>query len=140
MVQFLVNNNANAIIKNQVGETALDAAVKHAAVKHGHGNLLLSNGAVVDAEDNHGNTPLHWAASLGHHTCTRLLLTHGARVQAENNEGATPLHMATTRGDALVVQLLLENGARHDAKGPDGETALYWLLYGSGATFRIGPG
>jgi ankyrin repeat protein len=99
--------------------------------------LLLSNGAIVDAKDRHGQTPLHWAACIDYPTGVRLLLDHGADIQAQAGVSrVTPLHMATKGASASAVQLLLERGAILEANTDTGETPLMWLLRAQGRGFN----
>ncbi|KAK4206585.1 hypothetical protein QBC37DRAFT_356693 [Rhypophila decipiens] len=87
---------------------------------------LLEAGAEVDAKDNDGRTPLHWASEQDHSTVVQQLLEAGAEVDAKDNDGRTPLHWASAKGHGTVVQQLLEAGAEVDAKKNDGWTPLHW--------------
>jgi uncharacterized protein len=71
--------------------------------------LLLANKAEVNAKDNRGFTPLHWAAMTGHTDIAKLLLTHGAEVNAKSNYG-TPLYVATLHHYNDVAKLLRRHG------------------------------
>jgi hypothetical protein len=82
---------------------------------------LLRKGANVNARDENGTTPLHWAAFLGHVDVVRLLLERGAEVNARSKGGWTPLHYAA---DADIVRLLLEHGADPSIRNRDGRTPL----------------
>ena len=48
--------------------------------------------------DNFGNTPLHWAADLGHFLICQLMLDNAKDKNPKNNLGSTPLHYAATKG------------------------------------------
>jgi len=52
--------------------------------------LLIAEGADVNAENDSGDTPLHWAAMEGHTKVAELLITTGADVNAKFYE-KTPL-------------------------------------------------
>ena len=54
-------------------------------------NLLLREGADVNAKHPDGNTALHAAAFFGRPEVVKVLLEHGADVAARNEEGRTPL-------------------------------------------------
>ena len=54
--------------------------------------VLLSNGAAVDAKSNDGRTPLHLAAGADGSSVAQVLLSNGAAVDAKDNNGWTPLH------------------------------------------------
>ena len=61
--------------------------------------LLLVNGANVNAAGNQGDTPLWWAATLGRERMVELLLTNKADVTAKNNTGDTALHAVANKLD-----------------------------------------
>ncbi|KAL1892390.1 hypothetical protein Sste5346_007128 [Sporothrix stenoceras] len=85
--------------------------------------LLLVNGADVEAKDLYGWTPLSLAAAGGYEAVTRLLLDKGADVEANSNI-MTPLSLAAAGGYEAVVRLLLDKGADVEAKDHDGQTPL----------------
>jgi ankyrin repeat protein len=76
---------------------------------------LLSVGADVNAKDNNGITPLHWACNKGHVQVFQALLEHGVVIEATDNDGLTALHWAVSQGQMAVVNDLLSpndsNGA-----------------------------
>ena len=80
------------------------------------------NGADVNARDQYGNTPLHYAAGNGRDKIARLLIQNGADVDARNNEGNTPLHRAWS---AEVATLLIQKGADIHASNQNGDTPLH---------------
>lgn len=72
---------------------------------------LRTRHARVDVRNPNGETPLHWAASLGHVNAVRLLLQHGADpLLAEEVGGQTPLHAAcgARAQPAAVLALLIQ--------------------------------
>ena len=69
---------------------------------------LLGLGAKIDAKDNEGNTPLHYAAKIGHSKLVALLSDYDPDLlNIPNNEGETPRHLAATRAHAKTVESLL---------------------------------
>ena len=84
--------------------------------------LLLEGGASVAARDQHGDTPLHYAAR--HPEVVRRLLAGGAPVVAANRAGDHPIHAAAWGGDVRALALLIASGAAAEARGAGGETAL----------------
>jgi ankyrin repeat protein len=72
--------------------------------------LLKSCGDHVESKDNeHGQTPLLWAAENGHETVMALLLKE-ADIEALSKRGRTALYSATKRRSPAVARLLVENG------------------------------
>jgi ankyrin repeat protein len=68
----------------------------------------------VNARDNEGWTPLHFAAQSGEPEVVALLLDAGAQVDALNDKGMPPIYWAimTPRGDQpATIRLLRERGA-----------------------------
>jgi ankyrin repeat protein len=74
--------------------------------------LLMIGGAKVDAKDDTGRTPLHWAALGGRPEVVTLLLHDGAEVDAKDKDGWTPLHWATAAGNAEVMAVLKRAGGK----------------------------
>jgi ankyrin repeat protein len=89
--------------------------------------LIEYDPAKINARDEDGDTPLHWASrgqNFKDGSVLRLLLEHGADVNAQSQDGWTPLHVASVWVELKVVRLLLEHGADVEAKDNDGKTAL----------------
>jgi len=89
----------------------------HWAAFMGHkdvAELLLADGADVNATNNFGETPLHEAASMGHKDVAELLLASNADVNAKGNYRTTTLHLAAYMGHRDVSELLLAHGADVD--------------------------
>jgi ankyrin repeat protein len=97
-----------------------------AAKKRNQGllEILIANGARVDASDRNGLTALMAAASMGLAQNVRVLISAGADVNARDEKGATPLIWAAISGHPQVVEILLAHGADGKAKNKDGLTAL----------------
>lgn len=68
--------------------------------------LLVSKGADVNAVNEPGFRPLHWAAGNGHLAVVELLLSNGARPNVVGANGRSPLDMAVI-GDHQEVAALL---------------------------------
>jgi ankyrin repeat protein len=85
---------------------------------------LLQEGADPDARDETGETPLTWAAHLGHTAVVKDLLAAGADVEAVGRRfNAPPLVLAARIGARGVVALLAVH-ADLDAQDAAGATAL----------------
>jgi ankyrin repeat protein len=87
--------------------------------------LLLEYGMDVNAQDKHGNTPLHWAQLRDNEPMVRLLLKYGADVNAQNNYGNRPLYLAINAGKKSTVSLLLKYGADVNVQNEYGEIPLH---------------
>ena len=87
--------------------------------------LLIANGANVNAKRDDGETPLHQAADNGHKEVVELLIAKGADVSAKTDNRVTPLHSAADGGQKEIVELLIAKGADVNAKRDDGETPLH---------------
>jgi ankyrin repeat protein len=74
-------------------------------------DLLLKEGADIDAQGSWGSTALHSAACNGHNDVVELLLTNGAEINAKGARGNTALTFAVSLGQADVVATLLKHGA-----------------------------
>jgi hypothetical protein len=72
---------------------------------------LLDQGAVIDARDEAGRTPLMLAVTQDRIEIVRLLLGRGADPNAADNAGHTPLQQATIRNLPDVAALLEQAGA-----------------------------
>jgi len=56
--------------------------------------LLIAKGADINAKDEYGWTPLHYAAIKGQKEVVELLIAKGADINSKNQSGETPLHEA----------------------------------------------
>ncbi len=103
--------------------TPLHYAARAGAVPAGE--LLLSHGAEIDAQDHGGESALHYAAMRGHEEFTQYLLDRGADTEVREAYGRTPLLLvARERGDVTMATILLDAGAEVDAQDRFGATPL----------------
>jgi ankyrin repeat protein len=75
---------------------------------------FVQSGADVNAADEFGCTPLHWAAAANVNDVADFLVANGADVNAEDNDGLTPL-LAARRLD--MIRFLVSKGADVNVKG-----------------------
>ena len=85
--------------------------------------MLLDCGWDIEAKDDYGWRPLHYAAVEGHLQMIQLLVRRGAMVDCQSNHNTTPLHLAAGERHAAAVSLLLSLGADRTIKIKFGNTA-----------------
>jgi ankyrin repeat protein len=86
--------------------------------------LLLGNGADVNAFSLYGNTALYAAIGEGRGDIVDVLLDCGADINVQTEDGKTPLHRAAWRRQKDMVKLLLDHGAAWDIADNNGHTPL----------------
>ncbi len=89
--------------------------------------LLIAEGADVNAKGYLDGTPLHPAAWYGHKEVVELLIANGADVNAERvvYDKTIPLHYAAMRGHKEIAELLIAKGANVNTKDNGGRTPLF---------------
>jgi hypothetical protein len=114
--------------ENSAGWTPLHLAVRQMDVPIA--KALLAAGAVVDARDHAGRTPLYWLAdpsnrsSGADHAMLDLLLAHGAKLHVRTSDDWTALHAAVLYRYPAAVQLFLDAGISPDVVTAKGQTPL----------------
>eukprot|EP00004_Rigifila_ramosa_P025549 TRINITY_DN766_c0_g1_i11.p1 TRINITY_DN766_c0_g1~~TRINITY_DN766_c0_g1_i11.p1 ORF type:complete len:202 (+),score=17.05 TRINITY_DN766_c0_g1_i11:145-750(+) len=68
--------------------------------------ILISQGAQVDAQNNGGETPLHIACYFGNAPCAAVLLKYGAQRGGINKYGKTPMDFARDLGNTNCLDLI----------------------------------
>ena len=161
-VEALLSENANVLLEDQLGLTAIcyaecddirkqleKAAFFQAADKVDLSWLkfLIAHGFDVNTLDANNDTALIHASSAGKYEAVEFLLSEKAAVNFAGQRGYSALHCAAANGDAKIADLLIEYGAIIDAPSKDGVTPLMeaaingkpetvdWLLE-SGADFH----
>ena len=84
-------------------------------------NLLIINGANVNAVNKNSLTPLQLAVKDDEIDVAKILIENGANIESQDKEGLTPFHHAYLE----MARLLVQNGANIDAIDVDGDTALH---------------
>lgn len=86
-------------------------------------NLMLQNGANVNAQDHKGYSVIHHAEY--YFDCADLLLKYGADINIQNKHGQTPLHVACNHAQYDGVAFFCERGASLEIRNDSGETPLH---------------
>ncbi|WP_342026022.1 ankyrin repeat domain-containing protein [Cytobacillus pseudoceanisediminis] len=112
IVEYLVQKGAdvNSASKNSMKVMPLHSAV--ATKKVDIAEVLLKNGAKVNAKQDSGWTPLHEAALHGHSDMIKLLLRFGADKTIKKDDGDTPLDVALHNKKENVADLLIPQGIK----------------------------
>lgn len=110
----------------------------HLAAKYNHPDvirILATNGATIDARDEHSRTPLHFAAQCCSPEAIRILIAHGAAVDARDEYSCTPLLLATESNTPDVVRILVAHGASINARDGHSRTPLHFAAQRNTADF-----
>ncbi|XP_046991946.1 serine/threonine-protein phosphatase 6 regulatory ankyrin repeat subunit C-like [Schistocerca americana] len=100
--------------------------------------MMIEAGARVNVADDHGRTPLHYAAQAGNYKYVKELLKAGADVKAMDMDGATPLLMQSSCNCHEVTQLLVCAGADLTASAKNcRESYIVHLKLGAPQTLTI---
>ena len=115
--------DVEAKFNNDAGGTLLfDAAGR------GHKSgvqLLLDEGANIEAINKNGDTALNFAVSRVGHSTTQVLLEYHADPRHSNFHGSTALNSAVASPSISIARSLLEAGANVDATDNDGQSPLH---------------
>ncbi|KAJ9195999.1 hypothetical protein DTO164E3_6537 [Paecilomyces variotii] len=91
--------------------------------------LLLDTDCKIEAQDELGRTPLHWACATGKVRLAQMLLTRlngpKADINATESRGKTALHIAAAHDRDDMVDLLLKYNADINARSDGGWTPLH---------------
>ena len=75
--------------------------------------LELEGGRLsINAQNAHGNTPLHLAVEGDLDEVVKLLLENGLDTEITNREGRTPLQLAHRRGNTCVMKAFIDAGVK----------------------------
>ena len=119
-VQLLVDGGANPSLAIKDGSTPLMAAAGLGAPRGGDEEVteagdrndpidvmkaLIAKGGNVNAANDAGMTPLHYAAQRGSDRIVEFLVSQGARFDVKNKQGRTPSELARGKTAALMSKL-----------------------------------
>ncbi|QWX82523.1 ankyrin repeat domain-containing protein [Cellulophaga sp. HaHaR_3_176] len=106
LVRWLVEKGADIDAVDIYGCTALH---RHASFHSGDISILLELGANVNAKNNNGETPLHYAAGGGFKVDdVKRLIENGAKTEIVNKNGQTPFDYALKRANNINLIELVE--------------------------------
>lgn len=89
--------------------------------------MLLDNGANVNADAGSFGTALTAASYRGHRKIVEMLLDRGAKLTTENESFSPALDAALVAGNEEVVNMLIDHGARLDGYGfKTQKTQVWW--------------
>ena len=133
LCRLLLENGANANTLSG-GAPILVGSVSEKNLKTVE--LLVENGAAVDAVNAEGWTALQKASMAGHTDIVTYLLDHGANINHTNEFGHTSILLAARSGFAKLVQLLIDRGADLHRATTDNWTPIH-LSYHHLETTRV---
>ena len=97
----------------------------HIAAKEGLdeiAEILIQNGAKLNAKDDLNLTPLHYAVIGNHLSTVKILVKNGCDLDSSNNLFQSPLFEAVSRGFLVIAEFLVENGANVEKLDKNGST------------------
>lgn len=143
---------AEALLKRGADPNATDRKFRLTALHHAAAagradvcQLLVNAGAIVDAADAEGNTPLRLAAGrilagpaiansrireAAAAAACAVLLEAGADPRAADSRLETPMHAAADAGRVSILKMLIKRGADANAKNVSGSTPLHFAASG----------
>ena len=121
MLVVLLLNSKSAMMKDNRAQTPLHLVANSRHMQASIlARLLIDANAVVSAQDEHGQTPLHIAAEVNNISLVKLLLEEHADLISQNKRGETPLHVAVQSRRDAAAKLLLEAGSDVSAQDKSG--------------------
>lgn len=120
----------SATAKQQIGAIAATKELWRVAESGDVDELsrLFANGALVNARNKHGTTPLMRAASEGRGQMVRALLERGADPNLARHDKFTALALAAFFGHTETVKVLIKHGARTEIITRCGASAETWAM------------
>lgn len=145
VAKFFLTKTTNLNAINAQGQTPLCAVVSNSEVNDNVIDLLIANGADINASNKDWETPLHLAVSTYYGNSAadfqakkqklmEILIAKGADINTKDNDGNTPLHLALphkySSGDdvarsTIMIDYLIAKGAVINLKNNEGNTILH---------------
>ncbi len=121
---------------DSLGRTGLHVAVYSRNITQVQ--LLVEQGANINARSNDGITPLYQAVHSGYTDIVKFLVEQGADIKAKNSNGYTSLHLAAMNNNMDLVKFLVGKGADINEKNNYGNTPLHLAArFGHEETVKI---
>lgn len=125
-ISILAATSVHAM-QDDLGEELIEAVY---AGNHEEAMQLINEGAPVDYENEHGLTPLLFAAQNNSDACVRILLKANACVDQEDHNGSTALYYAAKNGNSETLKLLIAAKPSLNKPNKYGSTALIGAVMG----------
>lgn len=119
LIEILLSINANTLIHNRYGDTALALAALN-----GHRNIVLRLLDAGSPTDSSGWGALHYAVFNGHTEIVRDLISKGANLDVRAPNHHTALMLAARNGQKEIAKLLLDAGADPELGDLEGNDAV----------------
>ena len=87
--------------------------------------LLLGNGAYIDAKNKLGQTPLQTAVLANNIEFIRSIISAGANIENQTTDGNTAIHLAVIENFAQVVEFLARNNANINIANISGDLPIH---------------
>jgi len=87
--------------------------------------LLSEDPNLINAKEQWGATPLHWAVRTGRTEVVHFLVEQGADLQAKDQFGRTCLHVAAENNRSGLITFLVAKGADIEDQNQYGDTPLH---------------
>ena len=119
LIRYLEELGANPLLVNNTQLNALHMAAQNNKVAP---IVYFKEKIDINARDEKGSSPLHWAAyNCSEEVTTYLLTLPNININARDDDGQTPLLLATIYGNTKIVRRLLLKGAKRRIKSNKGE-------------------
>eukprot|EP00039_Didymoeca_costata_P014230 m.227923 g.227923 ORF g.227923 m.227923 type:complete len:800 (-) comp15974_c0_seq31:1845-4244(-) len=136
VVKALLDYNADINTSDDLGFTALHFAILANSCNPDLVQLLIDNGANVDASTLGGDKPIHIAAYKNNHEVAKIILdTDVAQATQVDKEMNTPLHYFCRSENSEAVRLISSLGGQDAllAQNMYRDTPLHWACYNGAA-------
>ncbi len=133
VAKALVEYGADPNLRNPGGKTVLHYLSMSSKTEMLH-FILESKGSPDLVDQQHGNSPLHYAALNNRLENIDILLQHGAEVECYNKLQELPHQSAASKGHTEACALLLTKGLDIHHKNAEGLTALHLACKGGHAS------